>query len=167
MPKRIEIVPHLRSTELQTKYRSAKNPVTRSQDQIIWLLASGKKTEEVAIATGYTVQWVRELARRYNRSGIEGLGDRRQNNPGREPLLDEVQIAQLLQAIQGPAPDGGLWNGRKVADWMSEVLGQKVSPQRGWEYLKAMEYRLRIPRPENKQADPIEQEEWKKNSPLR
>ena len=71
-------------------------------------------------------------------------------------------LAQLLQAIQGPAPDGGLWNGRKVADWMSEVLGQKVSPQRGWEYLKAMEYRLRIPRPENKQADPIEQEAWKK-----
>ncbi len=92
------------------------------------------------------MQWVRELARRYNRSGIEGLGDRRQNNPGREPLLDEVQIAQLLQAIQGPAPDGGLWNGRKVADWMSEVLGQKVSPQRGWQYLKAMEDRLRIPR---------------------
>ncbi len=87
MPKRIEIVPHLSLTELQVRYRSAKNPVTRSQYQIIWLLASGKKTEEVAIATGYTVQWVREVARRYNHSGIEELGDRRQNNPGRQPLL--------------------------------------------------------------------------------
>ncbi len=34
----------------------------------------GKKQLLVAIATGYTVEWVRELARRYNRSGIEGLG---------------------------------------------------------------------------------------------
>ena len=164
MPKRIEIVPHLSVTELQVRYRAAKNPVTRSQYQIIWLLASGKKTEEVALATGYTVQWVREVARRYNGSGIEGLGDRRKNNPGGKPLLDEVQTAQLLQVIQGAAPDKGLWNGRKVADWMSEVLDKRVSPQRGWEYLKAMEYRLRMPRPENKQADQIEQETWKKNS---
>ena len=165
MPKRIEIASYVSVSELQAKYRAAKNPVSRSQYQIIWLLASGQKTEEVAIATGYTVQWVREVARRYNRSGIEGLGDRRKNNSGREPLLNEVQTAQLLQVMTEAAPDGGLWNGRKVAEWMSEVLDCQVLPQRGWEYLKAMEYRLRIPRPENKQADPIEQEAWKKNSP--
>lgn len=48
MPKRIEIAPHLSINELQAKYRGAKNAVMRSQYQIIWLLASGKKTEEVA-----------------------------------------------------------------------------------------------------------------------
>ncbi|MDJ0599756.1 MAG: winged helix-turn-helix domain-containing protein [Crocosphaera sp.] len=47
---------------------------------------------------------------------------------------------------------------------MSEIVDCQVSPQRGWEYLKGMEYCLRIPRPENKQADLIEQEAWKKNS---
>lgn len=112
------------------------------------------------------MQWIRELARRYNRSGIEGLGDRRQENPGGKPLLDEVQTAQLLQVIQGSAPDGGLWNGRKVADWMSGILERPISPQRGWEYFKAMEYRLRVPRPENQKADENEQETWKKNSQL-
>ncbi len=91
------------------------------------------------------------------------LRSRRHNNPGAEPLEDEFQTAQLLQVIQEPAPDGGLWNGRKVADWMSDLLGRKVSRTRGWEYLKAMEYRLRIPRPENRQADLKEQENWKKN----
>ncbi len=79
--------------------------------------------------------------------------------------MDEVQTAQLLQVIEGPAPDGGLWNGRKVADWMSELLERPITPQRGWEYLKAMEYSLRIPRPKNKQADLIEQEAWKKKIP--
>ncbi len=53
------------SFEYLTAYRAAKNPVTRTQYQIIWLLASEKKTTEVAIAMGYTVEWVRELARRY------------------------------------------------------------------------------------------------------
>lgn len=167
MPRRITIVPHLSVKQLYCKYRQAKETVARSQYQILWLLASGKKTEEVAQTTGYSVQWIRELARRYNRSGIKELGDRRHNNPGGKPLVDDIQTAQLLQAIQQPAPDGGLWNGRKVAELMSDLLERPVSPQRGWEYLKAMEYRLRVPRPENQQADPQEQEVWKKNSPLR
>lgn len=163
MPKRLTIACHYKTDELLNKYRQEKDPVTIRQYQIIWLLASGKKSEEVAQTTGYTVYWVRELARRYNRQGIEGLGDRRHNNAGGQTLLDEFQTAQLLQAIQEPPPDGGLWNGRKVADWMSDLLGRKVSRTRGWEYLKAMEYRLRIPRPENQQADLKEQEAWKKN----
>jgi len=32
----------------------------------------------------------------------------------------------LWQALQQPPADGGLWNGRKVADWMSELKGEKV-----------------------------------------
>lgn len=54
------------------------------------------------------MQWIRELARRYNHSGIEAMGDRRHQNPGGKPLLDEVQSAQLLQVIQGAAPDRDL-----------------------------------------------------------
>jgi hypothetical protein len=36
-----------------------------------------------------------------------------------EPLLNDIEQAQLWLALQQPPPDGGLWNGRKVADWMS------------------------------------------------
>ncbi len=34
-----------------------------------------------------------------------------------------MQQAQLWQVLQEKAPDRGLWNGRKVADWLSEVTG--------------------------------------------
>ncbi|MEG4818321.1 hypothetical protein [Microcoleus sp. K5-D4] len=37
-----------------------------------------------------------------------------------------AELAQLWQVLQQPPPDGGLWNGRKVADWMSELKGKKV-----------------------------------------
>jgi hypothetical protein len=73
-----------------------------------------------------------------------------------------VQQANLLQALRGPAPDGGLWNGRIVADYLSELIGQPISRQQGWEYLKQMRQRLRVPRPEHQEADPEEQEAWKK-----
>ena len=58
------------------------------------------------------------------------------------------------------APDGGLWNGRKVADWLSELTGKSISRYRVGEYLKQMRYRLRVTRPEHGESDPIEQEKW-------
>jgi hypothetical protein len=91
------------------------------------------------------------------------VGDGRHHNPGASGLLDEVQQAQLLQAIAAPVNASGLWNGRKVADWMSRVLERPIAPQRGWEYLKQMEFRLRQPRPQHQQQDPIETVTWKKN----
>ena len=82
----------------------------------------------------------------------------------RDPLLNDVEQALLWQVLQQPPPDGGLWNGRAFADWMSELKGYKVGRQRGWEYLKSMKFRLRVLRPEHQDSDLLEQEEWKKKS---
>ena len=162
MPKRITIAPHLLIEELEQRYRRAKDPVERSHYQIIWLLAQGKPSEEVASVTGYSRIWIYELVRGYNRVGPEMLGDLRHQNPGPAPLLDDVCCANLLQALRGAAPDGGLWNGRKVASYLSELLGVRISRQQGWEYLKQMEWRLLVPRPQHQEADLDAQQEWKK-----
>ena len=77
-------------------------------------------------------------------------------------MLNDVQQAQLHQVLANPAADAGLWNGRKVAEWMSQVTGKKVSRMRGWEYLKQMEYSLKVPRPEHLEISLVEQQEWKK-----
>lgn len=100
--------------------------------------------------------------KRYNELGIEALGDGRRHNRGAEALISDIEQAQLWQVLQGKAPDGGFWNGRKVADWLSEVTGKKISRQRGWEILRQMTFRLRVPRPCHTESDPVEQEAWKK-----
>jgi transposase len=162
MPKRLSLRPHLTVEELEHRYRHAKDGIARSHYQILWLLAQGRTSEEVAAVTGYSRNWIYELVRSYNRLGAEALGDLRRHNPGCAPQLDDVQQANLWQVIQGPAPDGGLWNGRKVADYLSEVLGTPVSRQQGWVYLRQMELRLRVPRPEHQESSVEEQEAWKK-----
>lgn len=162
MPRRITIAPHLSLEELENRYRQAKDPVERSHYQIIWLLAQGRQTEEVAAVMGYSRSWIYELVWGYNRIGPETLGEGRHDNPGAAPLLDDVCCANLLQALRGVAPDSGLWNGRKVADYLSELTGQPISRQQGWEYLKQMRLRLRVPRPAHQEADDDEQEAWKK-----
>ncbi len=146
MPKRISVATHLSISELEQRYRSAKDGVESRQYQIIWLLAQGKKTEEVEKITGYSRTWMYTLVKRYNELGIEGLGDRRQFNKGSQALVDDIHQAQLWQVLQGNAPDGGLWNGRKVADWLTNLTGKKISRQRGWEVLQQMTFRLRVPR---------------------
>jgi transposase len=122
MPKRLELSPHASTQELEHRYREAKDPVERSHRQIVWLLSEGKTTKEVCEVTGYSPGWVRQIARRYNERGVEGLGDRRHSNPGATKegaLLDEAGERELLEALQGPPPGGGMWSGPKVARWIA------------------------------------------------
>ncbi|EKD06378.1 hypothetical protein SPLC1_S543230 [Arthrospira platensis C1] len=162
MPRRISIAPHLSTEELGRADHQAQEGLESRQYQIIWLLAKGKTTEEVQEITGYSRIWIYELVKRYNQLGLKGLGARRKGNPGHPPLIDDVTQAQLWQALQGTAPDGGLWNGRQVADWLTGVTGRKISRQRGWEILRQMTFRLRVPRPAHTESDEDEQQAWKK-----
>jgi transposase len=116
MPRRLVIQPYLRLDEIERRYRQATDATQRTHYQVIWLLAQGKTTAEVAQVTGYGKSWIYELVRSYNRSGSEMLGDQRQKNHGNQPLLSDMQQALLWQALQEAPADGGLWNGPKVAE---------------------------------------------------
>ena len=162
MPASLVLPAHLPVAELEQRYRRARDPVARSHWQIIWLLGCGHRATEVAAVTGYSVNWVREIAGRYRREGPAGLGDRRRHNPGGPALLDAAGQAALRQALAGPAPEGELWTGRQVARWMSAFLARPVSPQRGWEYLHQLGFTPQQPRPTATQADPAVQAAFKK-----
>jgi transposase len=168
MPKRLELSPHASTEELEHRYRKAKDPVERSHWQIVWLLGEGKTTGEVCEVTGYSPGWVRQIARRYNERGVEGLGDRRHGNPGarERALLDEAGESELREALlEGTPPGGGMWSGPKVARWIAERNGlEKVHVQRGFEYLRKVGMSPQVPRPSNARADPEEREAFKKAS---
>jgi transposase len=155
------IAPHLTVTELEERYRQAGDPVARSQWQMLWLLASGLPTAEVARVTGYTVRWVQEVARRY-RAGPAAIGDRRHGNPGASRLLDAAQQGQLREALASPAPDGGIWTCRHVAAWIGEQIGRPVDPARGWEWMRRLGFTPQRPRPRETRADPEAQDACKK-----
>jgi transposase len=117
--------------------------------------------------TGYSRGWVQQLARRYNAGGPEALGDARHKNPGAadRTLLDQDQQRELSQALRKPPPDGGMWNSRKVGEWIEAKTGKAVSKkQRGWEYLRKLGNSPKVPRPRHVSADKSEQEAFKKDS---
>jgi transposase len=153
-------------TELEQRYRRCRDPVERSHWQMLWLLVSGRPTAEVARVTRYSVPWVREIARRYREGGPAAIGDRRHGNPGAPPLLDAAQQERLRVALGGPAPDGGLWTGRKVAAWIGGAIGRAVDPARGWEWMRRLGFTPQRPRPRETRADPDAQAAFKKGGLL-
>ncbi len=163
MPKLTKIQDYLSQTELKQRYSQAAEVVERNRWQVIWLLATNKPVKEVAALTGFTEGWVRELARRYNKSGPAGLDDRRKQLPGVAPLLTKELQVELDQALQHNPPEGGQWNGPKVAKWIAAKIGRKVHRQVGWAYLQKLDYTLQQPRPHHALGDPQAQAEFKKN----
>jgi transposase len=81
--------------------------------------------------------------------------------------LDADQREELKQALKRPPPDGGLWNSRKVGEWIEAKTGQalKNKKQRGWDYLRRLRQSPKVPRPHHASADEHEQEAFKKSSP--
>ena len=148
MPKKIKLEAHLRTEELENRYRKAKDPVLRSHYQILWLISEGKSTTEVMEVSGYERGWIQQPDRRYNLDGPEVLGDGRHRNPGarRRALLDASQQRDLTQALQ-----------------KQDKSGKKVSSkrQRGWEYLKKLGNSPKVPRSHHAKANELQQEAFK------
>lgn len=164
MARRIRLEPYLSEAEFERRYRQAKDGTLRGWWQILWLLARGQTAKDIAESTGYSRYWIGQLAKRYNEQGPAGMIDRRRTDSRRAPsLLSAEQQEELRRALRGAAPEGQLWNGRVVAEWMAARLGRPVRYQVGWAYLIRLGGRPRVPRPRHVAADPAAQEAFKKS----
>jgi transposase len=155
---------HLTVEQLEARYKACQCRIERTRWQAIWLLAKGWTTIPILEATGLGLTAFQAALRRYNADGPAGLRDRRHDNHGQAPLLTDALAAELRAALAGPAPDGGLWNGRKVADWMAAKSGRKVAVRQGQRALHQLGYSTRRPRRRHTLADPQAQEDFKKGA---
>lgn len=162
--RRIRLEPHLTVEAIEDQYRKARDGVARSQWQIIWLLAQGKDSAEVQAVTGYSLGWIRAVARRYNAEGASGIGDHRHQNPGRPNPLTSAQQQALKTELSQAQARGESWNGRRVAQWMSERLGRPIHMQRGYEWLAKLGFTPQVPRPRHVEANTEDQQVFKKSS---
>jgi transposase len=128
------------------------------------MLRRGKSRREVREATAYSGVSMVEIVKRYNESGIEGLKDKRHENPGAPTLLSDGQLLHLAQVVRKDYAKGVLWNGQKVMAWLKEEYDLEVYPQRAFEYLNQISMSQQVPRPRHRKADEVAQDNFKKNS---
>ncbi len=144
---------HLNTAELEARYETAADPVSKSHFHAIWLLSLSYGIEEVAEILSFSVRWVRLLVKRYNEQGPDSLGDRRLSNGTAPAILTPDALASLKERLRTPPDDGGLWTGPKVARFLAKFHGLKlVHDQRGWDALVAIEYSIQKPRPRHPKA---------------
>jgi transposase len=164
--KRIAVVPHLRPSKIDYRYRSCRDAHEKTRWHVIWLLTrpgSARSAHAVSKLVGMSSAWAAEILKRWNAHGPDGLLDGRREN-GSKPLLSERQQAALVAALRDRAPDGGLWTGPKVGHYVRARWGITINPATGWKWLQRLGFSLQVPRPSHpKAAGPTEQRRWKKS----
>jgi len=164
MARSLALADHLSTEVLQERMRQTTDARLRSHYQVIYLKSQGQAAPQIAKTVGYSQNWVRSLIHRYNEHGEAGLLDRRTDNPGRLPLLDAQEQAELEHLLAERHEDGGLWNGPKVARWIAQKTGREtVYPQQGWAYLRRLGFTAQAPRRRHAKADAEQQQAFKKS----
>jgi transposase len=147
------IASQLSAAELEARYKTAADPVSKSHFHALWLLSMDYGTQEVAGILAFSPRWVQRLAKCYNAHGPDSLGDRRLGNGAAPAILTPAALSSLKERLKTPPDDGGLWTGPKVARWLAKFHGRKsVHDQRGWDALIAVEYSIQKPRPRHPKA---------------
>jgi transposase len=155
---------HLTLNELWRRAKKAKDPIEKDRFLAVYHAKRGLTAKEIARIIPNIPRWVQQTVRRYNLEGPEALKDKRHQNPGQKPKLTPEERMRVLEALQGPPPDGGLWTGPKLRDWVERELGKKLSLYPIYRLLHEMGFALRVPRPRHRKADGEAQEAFKKTS---
>jgi transposase len=117
--------------------------------QIVLLVAKGRRRADVAESQGCSVSWVNRVVARYDRCGVAGLYDRREDNG--TVKADEAFLSALYALVDGGPRDYGYprptWTRELLAKVMFNETGVAVHPATVSRALSAIGARLGMPRP--------------------
>jgi transposase len=138
-------------------YRQTKDVRIRERTQIILLAAEqGMSAPDIAIIVRRNEQTVRTWIKRFNAEGISGLADA--PRPGAPPRLTPAYQERLLTVVRHrPRALGqpySLWTLQRLADFMAEETGIRVSAVTVSRALAAQGIVLSRPQPKVSSPDP-------------
>jgi len=140
---------------LETLYRTTRDVRLRTRAQMV-LLALEQRLTAPAIAkiVREDDQTVRNWLKRYLAEGIEGLKDRPM--PGAPPKVTQAYAEQLLSVVRRRPRSLGqpysLWTLQRLADYMAEQTGIRVSDETVRKLLK--DGAIVLSRPQHKISSP-------------
>jgi transposase len=155
------LIVHLPYEEVVEHFKTCSDPNEKTRWQAIMLCMEGYRRGEIASICKHERGWVTATVHHWNQFGKEGLLDDRREN-GRACYLSDEQQKQLGALLDTPAPDGGIWSGKQVVEWIHETTQKKVTVKCGIDYLHRAEMTQQMPRPQHPDADPVAQETFKK-----
>lgn len=133
----------------------------------VLLVASGHSCGEVAHLFAENVRTVQRWVARFEQNGLEGL--REVERPGRPRSLDEKQWKALARDLRRNPREFGLeqnlWDGKILGEHIRLRYGVKLGVRQCQRIFGDMGFRLRKPRPQVAQSDPVKVAAVKKTAP--
>ena len=142
---------------LDELYRKTKTVRIRTRVQMVLLaLEQGMKAPEIARLVRMEEQAVRRWLKRYQAEGIEGLSDRPQpGSPGKVTAAYQERLEMVVR--QRPRALGlsySMWTLQRLADYLAEETGIRVSDETVRLQLKAADIVLSRPQHTISSPDP-------------
>lgn len=131
------------------------------------LVASGRSCTEVSQLFREHATTVQRWVRRFEHSGFAGL--REGERPGRPRALDERQWKRLARDLRRDPRRLGharnLWDGTLLAEHLRRHYGVSLGVRQCQRLFTQLGFRLRKPRPQVAQSDPVAGAAFKKTAP--
>lgn len=148
---------------LEAFYQRTKDVRLKIRTQMILLAArQNLKAPQIGEIVGESDNTVRRWIKRYIAEGIEGLHDA--PRPGAEPKVTADYTEKLVSTVrQRPRSLGlpfSMWTLQRLADYMAEEMGLRVSAETVRLHLKKHE--IVLSRPQHKVSSPDPEYEVKK-----
>ena len=150
-------------SELDDLYRTTRDVRIRIRAQMVLLSAEKQMVpHEIASFVRRDVQTVRCWLKRYRAEGINGLYDQpRAGSPGKvTPAYQELLVKTVRQRPRSLGQPYSLWTLERLADYMAEQTGIRVSWETVRRHLKAAD--IVLSRPQHKVSSPDPEYEVKK-----
>lgn len=150
--------------------RRAKAEIKRSSGYKIGLRlqaivsCASQPIDVVSAVLGVSRQTVWRWIKRYKADGVDGLRDKpRGHNPRK---LNDVQIEQVKNWLEQARDAKGspvFWTLARLAFEVEREFEIQISQTSLWRLIRALGFRLKVPRPSHAKADPEAQHAFKKN----
>lgn len=158
---------HLSVDEVKERMNTDGRPWIRQHWRIIYnALVAPRKAEEIALHTGVSATTVHRVISTYNRQGPAAM-----ETPGkggrRHQYLTLPEEKEFLAPFFAQAESGEIATVAQIQRTYEAKVGHEVDESTIYRLLNRHHWRKRMPRPRHPQADPQEQEQFKKNVQLR
>ena len=162
-PIRVPSLTAEQQSELDELYRHTKDPRLRTRAQMVLLSAEqGRTAPEIAKMVRESAVTVQRWLKRYMAEGVEGLKDA--PRAGRPAQVTDAYRSDLLAAVRRRPRSldqpYSLWTLQRLADYLAEKTGLRVSDETVRQLLKRAE--IVLSRPQHKISSPDPEYQVKK-----
>jgi transposase len=133
----------------------------------VLLVASSQTCTDVARLFGEDRRTIQRWVKKFETAGFDGL--REGDHPGRPNRIDEKQLDAVAADLRKSPRDFGheqnLWDGKLLSEHLKKHYNIKLGVRQCQRMFSKLGFRLRKPRPQVAQSDPVKVEAFKKTPP--